>query len=73
MKACQAFEFCKTPDIIVNLGAERLPVIMTQDVMKRITKDKHNVTIDNVKNLYSAISEPIWCLTQTLYLMLMLF
>lgn len=27
--------------------------------MKKITKDKHNVTIDNVKNLYSAISEPI--------------
>ncbi len=59
MKKSEMFELGDTPLVLKSLGADDLPVVMTQKVMKKITGGKHNIAIDTIKNLPQAITDPI--------------
>ena len=59
MQPNEQFEIGQTPEVLKGLGAKDLPVVMTQNVMAKITGGKHNVSIDEIKNIPQAIADPI--------------
>ena len=59
MKSSEHFELGQTPAVLRELGADSLPVIMSQDVMVKITGRKHNISTDEIKNIPGAIADPI--------------
>ena len=59
MKSNDYFQLGETPTVLKNLGANGLPVVMTQDVMRKITGLKHGIALDELKMLPKNIAEPI--------------
>lgn len=49
----------QTPEILKQLGAKNLPVMMNQDVLVKITGGKHTISLDDIKQLPDAIADPI--------------
>ena len=54
-----AFDLGKTPDILKKYGAQDLPLVMTQEVMAKITGMKHTVSLDELAKLPDQIANPI--------------
>ncbi|MBQ7975209.1 MAG: C40 family peptidase [Clostridia bacterium] len=48
-----------TPEVLRQLGAKNLPVMMSQDVLVKITGGKHTIALDDIKQLPDAIADPI--------------
>ena len=59
MKSSELFDVGDTPEVLLALGADELPVVMTQDVMSKITGGKHNISLDEIKHIPYAIADPI--------------
>ncbi len=59
MKKSEMFELGDTPLVLKSLGADDLPVVMTQKVMEKITGGKHNIAVDTIKNIPQAITDPV--------------
>ena len=59
MKSSEQFELGQTPDVLKELGAKNLPVVMSQNVMLKITGIKHSISVEEIKKLPSAIADPI--------------
>lgn len=59
MKSDEQFRLGQTPEVLKALGAKDLPVVMSQDVMAKITGVKHNISVEDVKKLPNAIADPI--------------
>ncbi len=59
MKSNESFEFGDTPFVLQTLGANKLPVIMSQDTMAKITGVKHPVSLENVRKLADGINDPL--------------
>ena len=59
MKSSDIFEVGNTPEVLKALGAGNLPVVMSQDVMAKITGEKHSIALDEIKQLPYAIADPI--------------
>lgn len=48
-----------TPEVLKQLDAKDLPVVMNQDVLSKITGGKHDISLDEIKNLPQAVADPI--------------
>ena len=59
MKSSEHFDLGRTPVVLQNIGADNLPVIMTQKVMDKITGGKHDIDLTEIKKLPENISEPV--------------
>ena len=59
MKASEHFELGQTPRVLTELGADKLPVMMSQAVMEKITGGKHVIHMRDVKKIPEAIANPI--------------
>ncbi len=59
MKSSEHFDLGHTPAVLQNIGADNLPVIMTQKVMDKITGGKHDIDLTEIKKLPENISEPV--------------
>lgn len=59
MKSSEHFDLGRTPAILQNIGADNLPLIMTQKVMNKITGGKHDIDLTELKKLPKNISEPV--------------
>ncbi len=59
MKSNEYFELGEPPTVLKELGAKDLPVIMSQDVIVKITGEKHSISLDEIKRLPEAIHDPI--------------
>ena len=59
MKTSEHFKLGRTPIVLQKLGTKDLPVIMSQDVMVKMTGGKHSISLDEVKKLPEAIHDPI--------------
>lgn len=59
MNSSEHFEIGKTPIVLKELGANDLPIVMMQDVIVKMTGGKHNISIDEIKNIPEAIADPI--------------
>ncbi len=59
MYSNEHFELGRTPAVLNALGAKSLPVFMNQDVIVKITGEKHNIALDDIKKIPEAISDPI--------------
>lgn len=59
MKPEEIFLLGDTPKVLQDIGSRALPVVMSQGVMKKITGGKHDISIDEIRNLPNAIAEPI--------------
>lgn len=59
MKSSEHFDLGRTPVVLQNMGADNLPVIMTQKVMNKITGGKHDIDLTELKKLPKNISEPV--------------
>lgn len=55
----EVFNLGNTPDVLKNIGADGLPIIMTQKVMNKITGGKHDIDLSEIKRLPQSIAEPI--------------
>ena len=62
MKSNDVFEFGKTPIILKELGADELPMIMTQDTMVKINGKKHDVALESIRKLPKNIADPVMVL-----------
>ncbi len=59
MKSSEHFDLGRTPVVLQNIGADNLPVIMTQKVMDKITGGKHDIDLTELKKLPENISAPV--------------
>ncbi|MCK9479845.1 MAG: strawberry notch family protein, partial [Firmicutes bacterium] len=59
MKSDEHFKLGNTPAVLKALGAKKLPLIMTQDVIVKITGRKHSISLDEIKQLPQQIADPI--------------
>ena len=59
MKSSDMFELGRTPVVLRELGARDLPIVMSQDVMVKVTGGKHSISLDELKQLPQAIADPI--------------
>ena len=48
-----------TPEVLKQLGADDLPIVMSQDVLAKITGEKHSISLDEIKNLPRTIADPV--------------
>ena len=55
----EVFNLGNTPDVLKKIGADGLPIIMTQKVMNKITGSKHDIDLSEIKRLPQSIAEPI--------------
>jgi hypothetical protein len=62
MRADDYFYIGGTPDILMQFGANQLPVIMSQDVIVKITGDKHSISLDEIAKINQEISNPLMIL-----------
>jgi hypothetical protein len=53
------FDLGVTPKSIQRFGAKNLPLVMTQNVLVKITMDKHNIDIKDVARLPEQLADPI--------------
>ncbi len=53
------FDIGDTPAVLRALGAKSLPIVMTQEVMSKITGEKHSISLDEIRTLPDAIADPI--------------
>lgn len=53
------FELGNTPEILKKHGAKNLPIIMSEQVLVKITGEKHAISIDNIATLPQQIRKPI--------------
>ena len=67
MKSNEHFELGETPFVIIELKAFKLPVVMTQNAMVKITGQKHSVSVDDIKNLPNAIADPVMVFKSATY------
>ena len=59
MKADEYFKLGETPVVLQEIGADNQPLVMSYSVMGRITGLKHNISIDEIKNIPQAVNDPI--------------
>ncbi len=59
MRSDELFRLGKTPTVLKALGAKNLPIVMSQDVIVKITGGKHSISIDDIKSMPNAIADPI--------------
>jgi len=59
MKSSEHFDLGRTPVVLQNIGADNLPVIMTQKVMDKITGGKRDIDLTELKKLPENISAPV--------------
>ncbi|MBQ7032913.1 MAG: hypothetical protein IJN25_04550 [Clostridia bacterium] len=59
MGSSDVFDIGQTPMVLQQLGALDLPVSMSQEVMAKITGEKHNISLGEIKRLPQAIADPI--------------
>lgn len=59
MKSDEHFRLGNTSTVLKQLGARDLPVIMSQDVIVKMTGGKHSISLDEIKHLPEAIYDPI--------------
>ena len=59
MSSNETFELGKTPFVLQKIGADNLPVIMTQKVMEKVTGGKHDVGLTEIKNLPQHLADPV--------------
>ena len=59
MKSSDLFKLGRTPVVLRELGARDLPIVMSQDVMVKVTGGKHSISLDELKQLPKAIADPI--------------
>ena len=53
-------EFGKTPNVLVAIGAEQLPVIMDANVYDKVTSaDKHGLSLDELRRVFSEAHNPL--------------
>ena len=53
------FDIGNTPIVLQKLGANKLPVVMSQNVMVKINGAKHSISLDEIKSIPQAIANPI--------------
>ena len=53
------FELGKTPEVLKKLGVKDLPMVMSQEVIAKVTGGKHDIAIDDIKKLPSIVANPI--------------
>ncbi len=49
----------KTPYVLERLGAKQLPVVIDQGTIQKCTKDKHGLSLDDLKKITAQINDPI--------------
>lgn len=54
----QVLRLGKTPEVYISAGLEQKPLIMPQEILKKINVGKHNVGLDVIENLPNLISDP---------------
>lgn len=59
MAGSDTFEFGGTPEVLRQIGANSLPVTMSQNVMVKLSGGKHSIALDEIRNLPQAIADPI--------------
>lgn len=59
MKSNEHFDLGHTPSVLQKIGADNLPVIMTQKVMEKITGGKHDIDLTEIKKLPQNLANPI--------------
>jgi len=59
MASGDVFDLGTTPKLIQGFGAKDIPLVMTQNVLVKITDGKHNITIEEVARLPEQIADPI--------------
>ncbi len=53
------FDLGTTPDVFVKHGARYLPVIMTEEVLSKVTGGKHAISLDEIKRLPEQLNDPV--------------
>jgi len=59
MRPDEHFEFGKTPEVLKQLGAQNLPIVMGQSVMVKITGGSHAIALDVIKDIPNAMADPV--------------
>ncbi len=59
LKKSDTLSLGQTPEILKQLKAKSLPVVMSQDVLIKITGGKHSISTDEIKKLPSEIANPL--------------
>ena len=59
MASNEMFEFGLTPVVLKELGADDLPVIMSQSTMAKINGEKHDISLDSIRELPQNLAEPL--------------
>ena len=59
MEIDEVFNLGNTPQVMKSLGADDLPIIMTQKVMHKITGGKHDIPISELKKLPENLESPV--------------
>ena len=59
MPSNEVFKLGKTSVVLKELGADDLPIVMAQDVISKINGVKHEVSLENIRNLPRNIADPI--------------
>lgn len=55
----EKFDLGMTPAVLKELGANDLPVMMNMNVIYKMTGGKHGISIDEIKNIPQAMTDPI--------------
>ncbi|MBO5214401.1 MAG: hypothetical protein J6B86_06495 [Clostridia bacterium] len=53
------FDLGTTPAVFVKHGARNLPVIMTEEVLSKVTGGKHAISLDEIKRLPEQLNDPV--------------
>lgn len=59
MGPSETFGLGETPEVLQRIGAENLPIVMTQAVMEKITGGKHDIGLDELKKLPRNLADPL--------------
>ncbi len=59
MKSNEVFDLGRTPAVLKELGAMDLPIVMAQAVLSKINGVKHDVSLENIRNLPKNIADPL--------------
>jgi len=59
MRSDEHFDFGKTPEVLKQLGAQNLPIVMNQSVMAKITGGSHAIALDVIKEIPNAMAAPV--------------
>ena len=53
------FNLGTTPSVLVKHGAKKVPVIMYEDCLIKVTGGKHSISLDEIKKLPEQLNDPI--------------